>query len=172
MSNGAHGPPFRSYAGPVLEGWLILGIVVALVGGVCLFRLRTDGHFRSRRGAAAESVAAESGAPSRNAGDRQVVHAAEIGSPLGERATVLQFSSAFCAPCRTTRTLLTQVVADLPGVEHVEIDAEAHLDLVRRSHVLRTPTVLILDSAGTVVNRASGVPRRDELLSVIETSNA
>ena len=28
---------------------------------------------------------------------------------LGERATLLQFSSAFCAPCRATRQVLSEV---------------------------------------------------------------
>ena len=51
---------------------------------------------------------------------------------LGERATLLQFSSAFCAPCRATRRTLAEVAAMVPGVTHVEVDAEHHLDLVRR----------------------------------------
>ena len=59
------------------------------------------------------------------------VTAADLGRPLGERATLLQFSSAFCAPCRATRVILTEVAGRAPGVAHVEIDAESHLDLVR-----------------------------------------
>ena len=38
--------------------------------------------------------------------------------------------------------------AVVPGVTHVEIDAEHHLDLVRRVGVLRTPTTLVLDARG------------------------
>ena len=34
----------------------------------------------------------------------------QIGSPLGERVTMVQFSSAFCSPCRATRVLLEQMV--------------------------------------------------------------
>lgn len=97
-----------------------------------------------------------------------VVTADEIGAPLGERLTLLQFSSAFCSPCRATRTLLADVTADRDDVAHVEIDAESHLELVRRVNVLRTPTVLVLDGAGTVVGRASGVPRREQVLAVVD----
>jgi thiol-disulfide isomerase/thioredoxin len=83
---------------------------------------------------------------------------AALGERPGERATLLQFSSAFCAPCRATRQVLAGVVQIVPGVRHVEVDAEAHLDLVRRLRVRRTPTVLVLDGAGREVHRASGAP--------------
>ena len=79
--------------------------------------------------------------------------AADLGGPLGERATLVQFSSAFCAPCRATRRVLAEVAAMVEGVRHVEIDAEAHLELVRRLGVLKTPTVLVLDAGGSVVRR-------------------
>ena len=57
----------------------------------------------------------------------------------------------------------------LEGVTHVEIDAEAHLDLVRRLKVLRTPTVLVLDSSGHVVQRASGAPRKADVIAALGT---
>ena len=96
-----------------------------------------------------------------------VLTADELGSPLGEQATLVQFSSAFCSPCRATRTLLLDVSGRLDGVAHVEIDAESHLDLVRRLDVMRTPTVLVLDARGTIVRRASGLPRRDQVLAAL-----
>jgi len=86
---------------------------------------------------------------------------------LGERATLLQFSSAFCAPCRATRQVLTEVAELVPGVAHVELDAEQHLDLVRRAGVLRTPTTLVLDRHGHEVTRAAGAPRREQVLAAL-----
>src|SRR5215470_19694739 len=53
---------------------------------------------------------------------------AELGEPLGQRATLVQFSTAFCAPCRSTRRILDEVARMTDGVAHVEIDAESHLD--------------------------------------------
>ena len=55
----------------------------------------------------------------------------------------------------------------VPGVVHIEIDAEHHLDLVRRLDVLRTPTTLVLDDAGNEIARASGAPRKEQVLSAI-----
>ncbi len=74
---------------------------------------------------------------------------AEVGEALGERATLLQFSSAFCAPCRATRRVLAEVADVVPGVAHVEVDAEHHLEAVRRLGVLRTPTTLVLAADGS-----------------------
>ncbi|QEV51282.1 thioredoxin [Streptomyces platensis] len=93
--------------------------------------------------------------------------AAEIGAALGERATLLQFSSAFCQPCRATRRTLTEVAGMVDGVAHVEIDAEDHLELVRQLQVQRTPTVLVLDADGAIVRRASGQPRKADVIAAL-----
>ena len=90
-----------------------------------------------------------------------------LGQPLGEVATLVQFSSAFCQPCRATRQILGQVSEMVPGVAHVEIDAEQHLDLVRELHVMRTPTVFVLDSGGAIRRRASGTPRKADIIAAL-----
>ncbi|APY89506.1 thioredoxin [Streptomyces alfalfae] len=93
--------------------------------------------------------------------------AADIGEGLGERATLVQFSSAFCQPCRATRRILADVAGMVPGVAHVEIDAEEHLALVRELRVEKTPTVLVLDASGRVVRRAAGQPRRADVIAAL-----
>ncbi len=93
--------------------------------------------------------------------------AADLGGDLGERATLVQFSSAFCAPCRATRRTLDEVAGMVEGVRHVEIDAEQRLELVRRLGVLKTPTVFVLDRSGAVVRRAAGPPRRADVIAAL-----
>jgi len=95
-----------------------------------------------------------------------------LGSELGERATLVQFSSAFCTPCRMTRTLITDVITDMPDVRHIDIDAESHLDLVRRLDIRSTPTTLFLDSSGIERGRAIGAPKRNELIEAINALKA
>ncbi|MCF4137151.1 thioredoxin family protein [Streptomyces sp. Tue 6430] len=97
----------------------------------------------------------------------QRLGADRLGGELGERATLVQFSSAFCAPCRATRRILGEVADLVPGVAHIEIDAEAHLDLVRELAVLRTPTVLVLDADGHIVRRATGQPRKADVIAAL-----
>ncbi|MFF0223122.1 TlpA family protein disulfide reductase [Streptomyces sp. NPDC004629] len=93
--------------------------------------------------------------------------AAELGGEFGERATLVQFSSAFCAPCRATRRILGEVADMVPGVAHLEIDAESRLDLVRELGILKTPTVLVLDADGHVVRRAAGQPRKADVIAAL-----
>ncbi|MEU6544733.1 thioredoxin family protein [Streptomyces sp. NPDC046859] len=99
--------------------------------------------------------------------DGKRLGASELGGELGERATLVQFSSAFCAPCRATRRVLGEVAGMVPGVRHIEIDAEEHLDLVRRLDIIKTPTVLVLDAGGAVVRRATGQPRKADVIAAL-----
>jgi len=91
----------------------------------------------------------------------------DIGTDLGSRVTLVQFSSAFCTPCRATRALLTDITADLSDVKHVDIDAEKNLDLVRRLDIRSTPTTLVLDKSGVEVGRSVGAPKRAEVLATL-----
>ncbi len=130
--------------------WVLVAAVVA-AAGFAVWRALRDGRVRTPATSGAENVL--DGTPW--AGD------------LGERATLLQFSSAFCAPCRATRVVLADVAARESGVRHLEVDAEQHLDVVRRLGVLRTPTTLVLDGDGRELGRASGAPSRDQVLSAL-----
>lgn len=103
----------------------------------------------------------------REQGTGRVLGADELGAGLGERATLVQFSTAFCQPCRATRRTLAEVAAMVDGVAHIEIDAEDHLDLVRELDVVRTPTVLVLDGKGRVVRMAAGQPRRADVIAAL-----
>jgi thiol-disulfide isomerase/thioredoxin len=103
----------------------------------------------------------------RPAGDGDILTAGELGGPLGGRATLVQFSSAFCAPCRATRVILADVARQIDGVTHLEVDAESHLDLVRRLDIRRTPTVLVLGPDGRIARRGSGQPRKADIIAAV-----
>ena len=138
--------------------WVLL-VSLVLAVGFGVFRAWRDGRFSGThrvRGVVAEA-APEPG----------VLDGHELAAGLGERATLLQFSSAFCAPCRATRRILADVAAVVPGVTHVEVDAEHHLELVRRLGIVRTPTTLVLDSGGHEVSRAAGAPRKEQVLAAL-----
>ena len=131
-----------------MTGVVVLLAALAVAAGLALVLRVVNGRFRARS-------------------DADVLTADDLGGALGERATLVHFSSAFCAPCRATRSVLTDVAGRVDGVRVVEVDAEAHLELVRRLDVMRTPTVLVLDARGTIVRRGSGLPRRDQVLAAL-----
>ncbi|MEY9844305.1 TlpA family protein disulfide reductase [Streptacidiphilus sp. MAP5-3] len=138
-----------------LTGLLVLAVVLAAATAFGLVRAARDGRMRR----------AKPGAALRLTG-------ADLGEPLGGQATLVQFSTDFCANCPGTRRLLGEVAADRPGVRLVEIDAEERLDLVRRADVMRTPTVLVLDRHGRVARRSAGAPSRSEVLAALELVSA
>jgi thiol-disulfide isomerase/thioredoxin len=136
----------------VLAGAIVVAavLVLATVGGLAL--RRRDGRLAV--------------AP-RSAAKNQSLTGAELGQPLGSRATLLQFSSSFCAPCRAARQLLADVAARDTGVTYVELDVADRLDLVRLLDVRRTPTVFVLGPQGQVTRRASGLPRREDVAAAV-----
>jgi thiol-disulfide isomerase/thioredoxin len=133
-----------------MTGLLVCAAVLAAASAFGLWRRRSGGRLKVR---------------GRDAERR--LGAAELGTELGERATLVQFSSAFCQPCRATRRTLAEVASMIDGVAHVELDAEERLALVRELGILKTPTVLVLDAGGRIVTRAAGQPRKADVIAAL-----
>ncbi len=150
---------------------LVAALVAASVLGLAL--RRRAGRFRAgpdiRTGRAGQASAAKAAGTGPVAGTRpDVLTEADLAGPLGQRATLVQFSTAFCAPCRPTRQILGQVAGMVDGVTHVEVDATERLDLVRRLRINSTPTVLVLDPGGAIVKRAVGLPRKADVIAALD----
>jgi thiol-disulfide isomerase/thioredoxin len=158
-------------------GLLVAAAVLVLATAIGLWRRRTDGRLRpvgalpvadvpavpAVPAAAAQPPAVDMGAQ----GERiDAALLAELGVQPAQ-ATLLQFSTAFCAPCRAVRRVSGEVADMIAGVQHVEVDAESHLDAVRALGIWRTPTLLVLDADGRVVRRATGVPGKPQLIAVL-----
>jgi thiol-disulfide isomerase/thioredoxin len=90
-----------------------------------------------------------------------------LGEALGSRATMVQFSSAFCTPCRATHALLSQMVQSMNDVKHIHVDAESHLELVRELDIRSTPTTIFINKDGIEVGRAAGTPKREQVLDAL-----
>jgi len=163
-----------------MTGVWVLIVVLAAATAFGLWFRRTSGRITDRPGTAGDPRAsAPSGVvPARDddppvdieadePSPESAALAAAIAGRMGDRATMVQFSSAFCQPCRATRRILEEVTVLVPGVSHVEIDAEDNLDLVRALDIRRTPTVLFLDSSGVVRKHASGQPRKADVIAAL-----
>ncbi len=146
---------------PMTGGLIALAVALIVATGIGLGLRWRAGRFRPVAIPGAAEVSAAS------ARDDQVLTAADLGTELGERATLVQFSTAFCAPCRPTRQILAQVAGLVPGVKHVDVDATSRLDLVRRLRILSTPTVLVLGPGGVIAKRATGLPRKADVLAAL-----
>ena len=150
-------------------GVWVLVVAIAAAAVIGLWWTLTNGVFRGTRRVGGGETSADRPPPPPTS---SVLLGTAYDGRRGERGTLLQFSSAFCAPCRATRRVLADVAGAVPGVEHVEVDAEHHLDLVRALGVVRTPTTLVLDAGGREVTRATGAPRPAQVLAALEGSLA
>lgn len=128
-----------------MTGAIVAVVVVVLVLWFGLARRRHDGL----------GVAVASDA-------EPVLDVRSLGADPGRRATLVQFSSRVCAPCRVTRRILGELAAEDGDVVHVELDVDEHLALAVEHDVTRTPTVLLVDPAGAVLRRFVGPSRRPE----------
>jgi thiol-disulfide isomerase/thioredoxin len=170
----------------------VLVVLVVLIGATAfgLARRRSDGKWRAPREqgqAANQRLATRQGQATgqrqatrqrQATGERQatgqrqaererLITEADLGQPLGDRATLLQFSSSFCTPCRATRQVLADVASSTEGVAHVEIDVADRADLARVLDVRRTPTTFLLGPDGRIASRASGPPRKADVLTAL-----
>ena len=118
--------------------WLVLGILV--VASLAWW------WWNSRQGAVREAHIPGALTP------------ADLDAPRGERGTVVVFSTPMCAKCPGTKALFASLISDMEGVDQVEVDASVKLDLASRLGIMRTPTVLLLDSRGVAVTRIDGAP--------------
>jgi thiol-disulfide isomerase/thioredoxin len=154
----------------VTGGLIALLAALAAASVIGLTLRRRAGRFRARphlrAGQAEPTALADAPRPDTGVG-RDVLTEADLGGSLGRRATLVQFSTAFCAPCRPTRQILAQVAGMVDGVTHVEVDAASRLDLVRRLRINSTPTVLVLDPGGAIVKRAVGLPRKADVIAAL-----
>ncbi len=133
-----------------MTGLIVVAIAVIAAVAFGVFRKLTDGRARAVQ---------PDGEPRLDAG--------QLGEQLGREATLLQFSSPACAPCRATQRILSTLSTERPELAHVELDAASRLDLVEQFGISRTPTVLILNARGEVRQRLVGAPRRQQVLEAL-----
>ncbi len=133
-----------------MKTYLPLLIVLVLASGYGFWWKRSRGAIRSNKAIPGHQLTAE-----------------KLGQALGSRATMVQFSSAFCAPCRATHSLLSQMVLSIDDVKHIHIDVESHLELVRELDIRSTPTTLFINRDGIEVGRAAGTPKREQVLAAL-----
>jgi thiol-disulfide isomerase/thioredoxin len=131
---------------PVVIGVLVAALAVAFVVGKLL--TRRDGVVRST-------------------GDDAGDAAPDLGLTAG-RPAIVHFSADWCGPCAGVRRVVDDVCAELPRVEHLEIDMDANPTAARSLSVMSLPTTFIFDGEGRQRYRTSGVPKAADLRSALE----
>ena len=150
LANLSVATPWPLCENTLVNSYLPLAIVLALASAYGFWWKRKQGAIRSNKAIPGHRLT-------------ETV----LGEPLGSRATMVQFSSAFCTPCRATHALLAQMVTTMDDVKHVQVDAESHLELVRELDIRSTPTTIFINKDGVEVGRAAGTPKREQVLAAL-----
>ena len=150
LANLSVATPWPLCENTLVNSYLPLVIVLALASAYGIWWKLSRGAIRTNKAIPGHRLSAE-----------------VLGQPLGSRATMVQFSSAFCTPCRATHSLLSQMVTTMSDVKHVQVDAESHLELVRELDIRSTPTTLFINKDGIEVGRAAGTPKREQVLAAL-----
>jgi thiol-disulfide isomerase/thioredoxin len=136
---------------PLLVAGVLLGLVAAATAAGLVWRVSTG---RARAVSSGDTVI--------------VVSELSPDAVAGSGATLLQFSTEVCAPCKTTRTLLGALAAELARVRHVDVDVTHRPDIANRYNLLQSPTTFILDANGVVRSRIGGAPRSGEVRAELD----
>ncbi|NQX12973.1 thioredoxin family protein [Microbacteriaceae bacterium VKM Ac-2855] len=124
----------------VLAALLVLASVLGVLAQRRNGRVRRSGVLRVR----SHELTAEDGVEPR----------------FGRSATLVQFSTEFCARCPATRRLLGELADARSGVAHVDVDITRRKDIADRFGITQTPTILLLDATGITRARIGGAPQR------------
>jgi thiol-disulfide isomerase/thioredoxin len=164
-----------------VSGWVLVAaaaaLAVVLVAGLALAIVRLRRSHRAPTAAGGPTPVASAPDPGPEGTRRDLrpvgpqrpgdavsgVLPRDLAGPPGGLA-LLQLSSQFCADCRASRAVLTDVAGEHPGLTVREVDVAMRPELVRLLGIRRTPTTLVVDPAGVELARHVGVPRRADLL--------
>jgi len=133
--------------------WLAVGVTGAVIALAAVLGLL----WRSRRGRGREV-----------AGQAFAIGSLPGLAELAPGATLVQFSTEYCASCPATRRHLDRIARERDGVRHLDIDLTERPELASELRILQTPTVFVLDGAGRLIRRFGGAPRREELAAVLD----
>jgi thioredoxin 1 len=88
-----------------------------------------------------------------------------------ELPVLVDFTAAWCPPCRIMKPVLDELDAARDDLRVVEVDVDASLDVAARYGVLSMPTFMLFRSGEPVLTLVGARPRRrleaelDELLA-------
>ena len=96
-------------------------------------------------------------------------HLAAVGlADMPRSGGALLLGSPTCAPCATVRQILGEVADERRQFRWTYVDAADHMDIADAHHVMRVPTLFVLDGRGRILARTSGVPAKRDLLAVLD----
>ena len=79
----------------------------------------------------------------------------ESGTPV-----LVDFTAAWCPPCRVMKPVLAELAQELADVRFVELDVDEHQETAARYGVLSMPTFMLFRSGEPVLQLIGARPKR------------
>jgi thioredoxin 1 len=87
-----------------------------------------------------------------------------------DRPVVVDFTAAWCAPCRVMTPVLEELAAEREDLRFVKLDVDANQTTAARYGVMSMPTFMVFDGGEPVLTLVGSRPKRrlaDELAAVV-----
>ncbi|MEA2421822.1 MAG: thioredoxin 1 [Thermoleophilaceae bacterium] len=87
-----------------------------------------------------------------------------------DRPVVVDFTAAWCAPCRVTGPVLEELAAEREDVRFVKLDVDTNQATAARYGVMSMPTFMVFDGGEPVLTLVGSRPKRrlaEELGAVV-----
>jgi thioredoxin 1 len=72
---------------------------------------------------------------------------------------VVDFTAAWCPPCRVMKPVLEQLAAERPDLRFAELDVDAHQEVAARYRVLSMPTFMVFRHGEPVLTLVGARPK-------------
>lgn len=143
-------------------------IRAGMVAGVLLVTLAVGVWWQRRDGRIREAA---SGVGRKSmVGGFSPAQLSEVGLGNSDAAALgLLLGSPTCAPCVHVKKVLGEIEQERSSFRWAYVDAGDHLALARAHHVMRVPTLFLIDANdGRILARTSGVPAKRDLDAVLD----
>jgi thioredoxin 1 len=77
-----------------------------------------------------------------------------------EKPVLVDFTAAWCGPCRVMNPILAELAADRDDLDVVKLDVDANLQTAARYGVLGMPTFMLFRDGAPVLTLVGSRPRK------------
>lgn len=83
-----------------------------------------------------------------------------------DKPVLLDFFANWCGPCRMISPIINKIAEEIPDVKVGKVDVDEQRELAMAFNIMSTPTLVVVKN-GKVVNRATGVRPKQQILSML-----
>jgi thioredoxin 1 len=76
-----------------------------------------------------------------------------------EQPVLVDFTAAWCPPCRAMKPVLAELAAEQPALRIVQVDVDEHQQAAARYEVLSMPTFVLFRSGAPVLRLVGARPK-------------